>query len=54
VAVVLIIHTTIKQKMAVDVGEDALPGWSVWGDVVSLLGAANKTTKMQKLKYVGA
>ncbi len=27
--------------VTVDVGEDALPGRSVWGDVVSLLGAAN-------------
>ncbi len=27
--------------ITVDVGEDALPGRSMWGDVVSLLGAAN-------------
>jgi hypothetical protein len=26
-----------------DVGEDALPGQSMWGDVVSLLRAANST-----------
>jgi hypothetical protein len=30
--------------VTVDVGEDALPGQSVWGDVVSLLGVANSTT----------
>jgi hypothetical protein len=36
------------------VGEDALPGQSVW-DVVSLLGAVNwTTTKSQKLKYAVA
>ncbi len=41
--------------ITVDVGEDALPGRSVWGYVVSLLGAANSTTtRSQKLKYVVA
>jgi hypothetical protein len=41
--------------ITVAVGEDALPGQSMWGDVVSLLGAANPTTtKNQKLKYVVA
>ncbi len=41
--------------VTVDVGEDALPGRSVWGDVVSSLRAANSTTtKSQKLKYVVA
>ncbi len=41
--------------VTVDVGEDALLGWSVWGDVVSSLGAANSTTtKSWKLKYVVA
>ncbi len=34
------IHVTVA------VGEDALLGQSVGGDVVSLLGAANQTTKM--------
>jgi hypothetical protein len=39
----------------VDVGEEALLGRSVWGDVVSLLGAANSTTtKSQKPKYLVA
>ncbi len=30
--------------ITVDVGVDELPGRSMWGDVVSLLGAANLTT----------
>jgi hypothetical protein len=35
--------------VTVDVGEDAFPGQSVWGDVVSLLGAVNSTTtKVEK------
>ncbi len=43
-------------NVTVDVREDALPGQSVWKDVVSLLGAANSntTTKSQKLKYIVA
>jgi hypothetical protein len=41
--------------VTVDVGEDMLPGRSVWGDVVSLLVVANSTsTKSQKLKKVVA
>jgi hypothetical protein len=41
--------------VTVDVGKDVLPGRSVWGDVVSLLGAANSTTtKSQKLKCIVA
>jgi hypothetical protein len=30
--------------VTVDIGEDALPGRSLWGDVVSSLGAENSTT----------
>ncbi len=40
-------HTNQMQDgfhVTVDVMEDTLPGRSVWGDVVSLLGAANSTT----------
>jgi hypothetical protein len=41
--------------VTVDAEEDALPGRSMWGDVVSSLGAANSTTtKSQKLKYIVA
>ncbi len=34
--------------VTVGVGEDALPGWSMWGDVVSLLRAAHEKTKNNK------
>jgi hypothetical protein len=34
--------------VTVDVGEDALPGRSVWGEVVSLLEAAKLTTTKGK------
>ncbi len=48
-------QTQDGSHITVDVGEDALPRRSKWGDVVSLLEAANSTTtKSQKLKYVVA
>jgi hypothetical protein len=47
-----------QPKIGIDGGrgieEERLPGWNVWGGVVSLLGVANRQRKKRQQKYVVA